>query len=504
MDMYVGETARPLRERAIEHERNKINWNPQSYQIAHWMEHHYNDAECPEFQFEIISQYTDPLRRQLSEALYILKPGTLNKKMEFNSNEICRLLPSKNSWDLEKEMITDSRERGLFKKRIAEFISTKSGKGGQLNKCDAIAENLLKPVPNRKCNSRYLKNLPKPQPRKRIKLLMDCSTPINVARRREEPNSPDDSPISAQNDRSGSHVAEFISGPSELVPTGLSDNTNLLELTPKHPETSSRENRDLFLTSRCWSDAARHVGMIKKALSLPNVNVSLGENAFFKPYGRSDMLNKSVDNIFMDHVVNPWSPEKVEQIKQSLFGGCGATRSEGSYKKKISPIRLDVLDEKQRNLPATPGGTGTKRVLKISPSTPTAGHLKVAIVDEASPELKEAPGRSRCLSFTAVERKIKKLHLGGEILGGRTLSESSMMDDNIWGVAGDDKKSNAPTMKDATPAHCTDVKPCKERMKKAPKSRLAAKFQHQVERDIASGTQKKLSEMWKERGNGSK
>ena len=86
--------------------------------------------------------------------------------------------------------------------------------------------------------------------------------------------------------------------------------------------------------------------MIKKALSLPNVNVSLGGNAFFKPYGRSDMLNKSVDNIFMDHVVNPWSPEKVEQIKQSLFGGCGATRSEGSYKKKISPIRLDVLDEK--------------------------------------------------------------------------------------------------------------------------------------------------------------
>ena len=45
--------------------------------------------------------------------------------------------------------------------------------------------------------------------------------------------------------------------------------------------------------------------------------------------------------------------------------------------------------------------TGTKRVLKISPSTPTDGHLKVAIVDEASPALKEAPGRSRCLSFTA-------------------------------------------------------------------------------------------------------
>ena len=59
-------------------------------------------------------------------------------------------------------------------------------------------------------------------------------------------------------------------------------------------------------------------------------------------------------------------------------------------------------------------------------------------------------------------------------------------------------------MKDATPAHCTDVKSCKKRMKKAPNSRLAAKFQHQVERDIASGTQKKLSEMWKDRGSGSK
>ena len=40
---YVGETSRPLRERVLEHECNKQNWNRQSFQLAHWMERHHLD-----------------------------------------------------------------------------------------------------------------------------------------------------------------------------------------------------------------------------------------------------------------------------------------------------------------------------------------------------------------------------------------------------------------------------------------------------------------------------
>ena len=88
---YVGETSRPIRERVLEHENNKLNWSKKSFQLAHRMEKHPTDLECPRFKFVVIGQYKDALRRQLGEALHIMDSGNLNRKMEFNQNEICRL-----------------------------------------------------------------------------------------------------------------------------------------------------------------------------------------------------------------------------------------------------------------------------------------------------------------------------------------------------------------------------------------------------------------------------
>ena len=34
---YVGETSRPLRERAREHRRNMLEWNKESFWLEHWM-----------------------------------------------------------------------------------------------------------------------------------------------------------------------------------------------------------------------------------------------------------------------------------------------------------------------------------------------------------------------------------------------------------------------------------------------------------------------------------
>ena len=46
-----------------------------SYQIIHWMEQHGMDMTCPEFDFEVLARYSDPLRRQINEGLNILKLG---------------------------------------------------------------------------------------------------------------------------------------------------------------------------------------------------------------------------------------------------------------------------------------------------------------------------------------------------------------------------------------------------------------------------------------------
>ena len=43
------------------------------------------------FSFSLLSKFPDPFRRQISEALHIIEMGDLNRKKEFNTNEICHM-----------------------------------------------------------------------------------------------------------------------------------------------------------------------------------------------------------------------------------------------------------------------------------------------------------------------------------------------------------------------------------------------------------------------------
>ena len=59
--------------------------------ITHWMNEHPLEVVCPEIKFETVVTYSDPLRRQICEAVYIAREGSLNRKSEYNSNELCSL-----------------------------------------------------------------------------------------------------------------------------------------------------------------------------------------------------------------------------------------------------------------------------------------------------------------------------------------------------------------------------------------------------------------------------
>ena len=105
--------------------------------------------------------------------------------------------------------------------------------------------------------------------------------------------------------------------------------------------------------------------------------------------------------------------------------------------------------------------------------------------------------------MSAIERKIKKLQLEGEGSRVRTESVSNV---NLPGVL--DFTYNEPEKDEiaddlytrlrepATPGPSDMCHQMKKRKKRAPKSRLAAKCQLQVEKDIASGSQKKISDIW--------
>ena len=109
-----------------EHLTNVKRWKPTSFWIAHWMDNHSRDTRRPEFKFEIVSQYPDPLRRPLAETLEIMESGNLNKRLEFNSNELCRMESKLFGPDLEQYVLREQAEKKDFKQKINCFIKVMS------------------------------------------------------------------------------------------------------------------------------------------------------------------------------------------------------------------------------------------------------------------------------------------------------------------------------------------------------------------------------------------
>ena len=80
----------------------------------------------PQFKFEVLTSYKDALRRQLAEGLYILEKGDLNKRCEYNSNEICRLAPVSSHREIEKEGKSIMARNGEMEGRYRDFVNVMS------------------------------------------------------------------------------------------------------------------------------------------------------------------------------------------------------------------------------------------------------------------------------------------------------------------------------------------------------------------------------------------
>ena len=62
-----------------------------SFIIDHWASVHGTQVLPPRFKFAVVSSHKDALTRQLMEAILIRKGGKLNKRIEYNSNEIIKM-----------------------------------------------------------------------------------------------------------------------------------------------------------------------------------------------------------------------------------------------------------------------------------------------------------------------------------------------------------------------------------------------------------------------------
>ena len=99
-NVYVGETARSLKERASEHIRDGRKWEEDSHMAKHWGEEHEGE-EMPEFpfRFKLVSKFTDCLTRQLSECVRVeFRTDMLNSKSVYSRNTLPRLVLEKPEW----------------------------------------------------------------------------------------------------------------------------------------------------------------------------------------------------------------------------------------------------------------------------------------------------------------------------------------------------------------------------------------------------------------------
>ena len=100
--IYVGESSRSLYERSKEHQADRDNMQEDSHQVKHWLLHH-QELQCPPaFRYKMISSFTDPMTRQLSEAVRIelRGPEILNSKSEYTRCRVPRLRVDLEGWKL--------------------------------------------------------------------------------------------------------------------------------------------------------------------------------------------------------------------------------------------------------------------------------------------------------------------------------------------------------------------------------------------------------------------
>ena len=161
------------------------------------MEFHSTETTSPAFEFNVIGGYDDPLRRQLCEGLHILNTGTMNRRMEFNDNLICRMQDVDIATMGEGHLKQELTQRHTFIEMIGDFVHVMSILN--LNKvqdmpdpdsseCDMIAHSSAHNDINCGTNENYTCRSSPLTPRgkavgvKRKRAAMETSTPTQLRR----------------------------------------------------------------------------------------------------------------------------------------------------------------------------------------------------------------------------------------------------------------------------------------------------------------------------------
>ena len=307
---YIGESSRPLRLRVKEHYKNLENLKIESFMLQHWMDCHGDSMVPPEFQFKVISSYKDSMSRQLSEALLIEKEGSLNRKMEYGSNHICRLESSVSGWEQERIGELEAWTKANRISNLKCFVST-------IQNVISICKKLT-PCTNTDQDStcRYTKERRKRQVDERIReesfdhqikkrRMANTSTPKWEYRVQEDPNtsSIDLSPVYSLGSTLESLGSSFNDSQNKMThcSVGLSPQLRKLLIRPRNEE-EEYENKRILVETINLTRAALARGLIQGDYQ-KEMEERLTDNALFKPVGmwNVDMgLVLQLDSLYLD------------------------------------------------------------------------------------------------------------------------------------------------------------------------------------------------------------
>ena len=104
----------------------------------------FSPMPAPDFNFEVVTVLSDPLQRQLAEALHILDRGELNRKTEYNMNSLCRLEPNITDWDIEEKGRILASEKKGYEEKLKNFkeVMLKAGHCMPISKSCLSTPNL--------------------------------------------------------------------------------------------------------------------------------------------------------------------------------------------------------------------------------------------------------------------------------------------------------------------------------------------------------------------------
>ena len=288
---YVGESSRPIRARVREHINNLRCGSSKSFIISHWMDKHSASIEAPVFKWEILASYTDALRRQLGEGLYIMEAGGLNRRDEFNHNLICRMSPVMNEPMSEKELKSELERKRLYRDRLKMFIVDMSRKSNVMDKMKIQKKMYGEDANDMLCSRSIPPDIDKTPPinKKRGRDNMDTSTPVNV-RRETKLLDLEDSPIDIEPQNSSQGCSGANDYSDETIPTsktkaGLSNEVDTMAVTPPPVISPDTMDRRLMLHSIDIIKASEKNDRVTELHEGVDHTLSIGLNAFAR---RSD------------------------------------------------------------------------------------------------------------------------------------------------------------------------------------------------------------------------